>query len=150
MFALLYRHVVVVVHIAQQGTRLKQQQQVLRVCSDRASASVRLQRVGLSCFDAETGAHSANFTARCSSWGCCHARRRATTGAGERSVQAALVAFSGGGTAAEGRRQAALSAFLPVVGVMSPCTSVSGTAVHRHVVVDTHALFVNPLLKQQQ
>ena len=66
---------------------------VLRVRSGSVSASVRLQRVGLSSFDAETIAHSANSTVRCSSWGCCHARRRATTGAGERSVQAALVAF---------------------------------------------------------
>ena len=73
---------------------------VLRVRSGRASASVRFQRVGLSSCDAESGAHSANSTVRCRLWGRCHARRRATTGAGERSVQAALVAFSGGGTAA--------------------------------------------------
>ena len=40
---------------------------VLRVRSGRASASVRLQRVGLSSCDAETGAHTANFTVMCSS-----------------------------------------------------------------------------------
>ena len=86
---------------------------VLRVRSGSASASVRLQRVGPSSCDAETGAHSANSTVRCSSCCCCHARRRATTGAGEWSVQAALVAFSGGGTAAGeggGRRLRLLSA----------------------------------------
>ena len=64
---------------------------VLRVRSGRASASVRLQRVGLHSCDAETGAHSANSTVRCSSWGCCHGRRRA--GAGERSVQASSGCF---------------------------------------------------------
>ena len=33
---------------------------------------------------------------------------------------------------------------------MSPCKLVSVTAVHRHVVVDIHALVVNPLLKHRQ
>ena len=61
---------------------------VLRVRSDRASASVRLQRVGLSCCDAETGATVKTSRSGAVLGGCCHARRR-----GERSVQAALVAF---------------------------------------------------------
>ena len=37
-----------------------------------------------------------------------------------------------------------------ITQVMSPCKLVSVTAVHRHAVVDIHALVVNPLLKQQQ
>ena len=45
---------------------------VLRVRSGLASASVSLQRVGLSSCDAETGVHSAHSTVRCSSWCCCH------------------------------------------------------------------------------
>ena len=49
---------------------------VLRVRSGRASASVRLQRAGLSCCDAETGLHSAHSTVRCSSWCCCYACSR--------------------------------------------------------------------------
>ena len=68
---------------------------VLRVRSGRASASVRLQRVGLSSCDAETCAHSAHSTVRRSSWCCCHA--------------CSGPAAEGGG----GGRQAASSAFRP-------------------------------------
>ena len=46
---------------------LRQVPAVLRVRAGCASASVRLQRVGLSSCDAETGLHS---TVRCSSWYC--------------------------------------------------------------------------------
>ena len=78
---------------------------VLRVCSGRASASVRLQRVGLSSCDAETGLHSAHSTVRCSSWCCCHACcRLAVDWRRERG--------GGGG----GERQAASSDFRPGVG----------------------------------
>ena len=82
---------------------------VLRVRSGRASASVRLQRVGLASCDAETGAHSANSTVRCSYWGCCHARRRATIGAGDGQFRQLWLLFSGGTAAGRGR-QAASSA----------------------------------------
>ena len=53
---------------------------ILRVRSGCASASVRLQRVGLSSCDAETGVHSAHSMVRCSSWCCCHACSRLAVG----------------------------------------------------------------------
>ena len=49
---------------------------VLRVRSGRASASVRLQRVGLSSCDARHCVHNAHSTVRCSSWCCCRACSR--------------------------------------------------------------------------
>ena len=65
---------------------------VLRVRAGCASAPVRLQRVGLSSCDAETGVHSAHSTVRCSSWCCCHAccrlavdRRQGRGGGGRRA-----------------------------------------------------------------
>ena len=57
---------------------------VLRVRSGRASASVRLQRVGLSSCDTETSLHSAHSTVRCSSWCCCHACSRLAVAGGRR------------------------------------------------------------------
>ena len=66
---------------------------VLRVRSGCASASVRLQRVGLSCCDAETGAHSANFTVRCRPLGRCHARRRARLAPGSGQIRQLCLLF---------------------------------------------------------
>ena len=68
---------------------------VLRVRSDRASASVRLQRVGLSCCDAETGA-TVLLHGQVQFLGV---------------VAMPVVVGSGGGTAARRRRQSASSAF---------------------------------------
>ena len=68
---------------------------VLRVRSESASDSVRLQRVGLQLRRREWCAQC-KLHGQVPSLGSLPCTSSCTTGAGERSVQAALVAFSGG------------------------------------------------------